>query len=144
MNGAEPFAPTADFCAAGIALGSALEQLGDYPAAMARFAHAADVARNAEWPALRARALLGMARVEHALGDVEDAAAKLDNCAALATAIDRAENPQGIQVALSSCHDKVDEVYRHSALPTRQAMPGPLLCRPRPMPPPCALAGTGG
>jgi len=88
VDGPRPLGSPAEACAAGIELGSALEQLGDYPAAMARFVRAEDAARSLGMPALRARALLGMARVEHALGDVEDAAARLDEGAALATAID--------------------------------------------------------
>src|SRR5687768_6598004 len=71
---AEPdLAATVHHAEVSIELGDILEQAGDYAEAMARFVQGHDIALRHDHPALKARALRGMARVDHAMGDLQHA-----------------------------------------------------------------------
>lgn len=72
--------PYAEAC---VELGDAAEQAGDYAEAMARFVHGHDIGHRHDQPALKARALRGMARVDHAMGDVQHALSRLNEAVAL-------------------------------------------------------------
>jgi diguanylate cyclase (GGDEF)-like protein len=74
--------------AALVELGAALEQQGEFSAAMARHLQAEELAADCGAQALLLRAWLGMARVQHALGDAEQAAARLDAASRLLPAVD--------------------------------------------------------
>jgi diguanylate cyclase (GGDEF)-like protein len=108
-------------CAVEVELANALEQLGDYAAAMAHFVRADDRALQLARPALRARALLGMARVEHALGDAARAATRLDEAAALAALLDDGElagevmHQLGMTLSRLERHDEAERCLLRAA-----------------------------
>jgi len=75
--------PTVHHAEASIELGDAFEQTGDYAEAMARFVFGHDLALRHDDPALKARALRGMARVDHAMGELQHALGRLNEAVAL-------------------------------------------------------------
>ncbi|HEX2542667.1 MAG TPA: tetratricopeptide repeat-containing diguanylate cyclase [Caldimonas sp.] len=66
-----------------VELGDVHEQAGDYAEAMARFVQGHDIALRHDHPTLKARALRGMARVDHAMGDLQHALGRLNEAVAL-------------------------------------------------------------
>lgn len=76
-------AATEQHAEASIELGDALEQAGDYAEAMARFVHGHDIALRHDHPALKARALRGMAKVDHAMGELQHALGRLNEAVGL-------------------------------------------------------------
>ncbi len=79
--------PIAHEAEAYVELGNALEQSGDYSIALARFVRGYELASARGNAALQARALVGMAKVDHAMGDLELATMRLDEGAALIAAV---------------------------------------------------------
>lgn len=71
-------------------LGHALQQAAEHGQAMGQYIRCHELALAQGAQTLQARALLGMAKVDHALGDSELAAARLGEGAALATALNDA------------------------------------------------------
>jgi diguanylate cyclase (GGDEF)-like protein len=75
--------PTPQHAEASVELGNAFEQAGDYAEAMARFVHGHEVAVRHDDPTLKARALRGMAKVDHAMGEMQHALGRLNEAVAL-------------------------------------------------------------